>query len=66
MERAKLQRRLQFLIQLQQLPRPRRPNVKKDVSGLGESFKSVMEMVLLKHCLMFYVMMESCFSAIYP
>ena len=64
-ERVKLQRRLQFLIQLQQLRRFRRPKVKKDIAGLGKSFKGVMDVVLLKHCLMFYVMIESCFSAIF-
>ena len=53
MERAKLCRRLLFLIQLQQLRRLRKPKVKKDVAGLGKSFKAVMDIVLLKHCLMF-------------
>ena len=56
---------MQFLIQLQQLRRLRRPKVKKkDIAGLGRLFKAVMDMVLLKHCLIFHVMIESFFRYI--
>ena len=50
MQRAKLRRRLQFLIVVAEV---RLKQSKKNVAGLGKSFKAVMDMVLLKHCLMF-------------
>ena len=65
MERIKLRGRLQFLIQLQQLHRRRRPKVKKDVARLGKSFKAAMDMVPLRRWFMFYVIIDSCFSAIF-
>ena len=50
MQRAKLRRILQFLIVVAEV---RLKQSKKNVAGLGKSFKAVMDMVLLKHCLMF-------------
>ena len=53
MERAKLRRGLQIFIQLQQLRNLEDLKLKEYFAGLGKSSKALIDMVLLKHCLMF-------------
>ena len=60
-ERTKLRKRLQILIQLQQLRRLRRPKVKKRRCWVREIFQSRDRYGAFET--LFYVMIESCFSA---